>query len=176
MKFLSKIALLLLLPFSLVAQDTTITISPQAMKSNFIALGDMDGWLFRKGNDISWARKEIDTGGWQKMKPSQLSGKLADKNGKLEGWLRIKIKLDPAFSDTTFDLYMNAWAATEIYVDGSLHCTFGSTGINGKAFEEYNPLYNPPVPFNLEKGKEHILAIHFVDFLSTLPPCAFTMS
>jgi signal transduction histidine kinase len=170
MKLLSKIVLLLLLPFSLVAQDTTITISPQTMNSNSTPLGDIDGWLFRKGNDISWARKEIDTAGWQKMKPSQLSDKLADKNGKLEGWLRIKIKLDPAFSDTLFDLYMNAWAASEIYVDGSLHCTFGSTGVNGKPFEEYNPNYKPPVPFNLEKGNEHILAIHFVDFISALPP------
>ena len=170
MKLLSKIVLLLLLPFLLVAQDTTITISPQTMKSNSIALGDTDGWLFRKGNDISWARKEIDTAGWQKMKPSQLSDKLADKNGKLEGWLRIKIKLDPAFSDTTFDLYMKIWAASEIYVDGSLHCTFGSTGVNGKPFEEYNPNYKSPVPFNLEKGNEHILAIHFVDFISALPP------
>ena len=143
MKSFIKIVLLLLLPFSLVAQDTTITISPNTMKSNSIALGDIDGWLFRKGNDISWARKEIDTAGWQKMKPSQLSGKLADKNGKLEGWLRIKIKLDPAFSDTTFDLYMNAWAASEVYVDGSLLCTFGNTGVNGKPFQEYNPNYNP---------------------------------
>jgi two-component system NtrC family sensor kinase len=170
MKLLSKIVLLLLLPFSLVAQDTTITISPQTMKSNSIALGDIDGWLFRKGNDIFWARKEIDTTGWQKIKPSQLSGKLADKNGKLEGWLRIKIKLDPAFSDTTFDLYMTVWAASDVYVDGSLLCTFGNTGVNGKAFEEYNPNYKPPLPFNLEKGNEHILAIHFVDFLSALPP------
>src|SRR5258705_10427410 len=144
MKLFLKILLLLLLSFSLVAQDTTITISPQAMKSEGIALGDLDGLVFRKGNDISWARKEIDTVGWQKMKPSQLSGKLADKNGKLEGWLRIKIKLDPAFSDTTFDLYMNAWAASEVYVDGSLLCIFGNTGVNGKAFKEYNPNYNPP--------------------------------
>jgi two-component system, NtrC family, sensor kinase len=170
MKLLSKILLLLLLPFSLIAQDTTITISPQTMKSNYTSLGDIDGWLFRKGNDISWARKEIDAEGWQKIKPSQLSGKLADKNGKLEGWLRIKIKLDPAFSDTTFDLYMTVWAASDVYVDGSLLCTFGNTGVNGKAFEEYNPNYKPPLPFNLEKGNEHILAIHFVDFLSALPP------
>jgi len=170
MKLLSKILLLLLLPSSLIAQDTTITISPQTMKSNYTSLGDIDGWLFRKGNDISWARKEIDAEGWQKIKPSQLSGKLADKNRKLEGWLRIKIKLDPAFSDTTFDLYLNAWAATEVYVDGRLHCTFGNTGVNGKPFQEYNPNYKPPVPFNLEKGNEHILAIHFVDFISGLPP------
>ena len=170
MKLLSKILLLLLFPLSLPAQDTTITISPQTMKSNYTPLGDIDGWLFRKGNDISWAKKEIDATGWQKMKPSQLSGKLADKNGKLEGWLRIKIKLDPAFSDTTFDLYSTVWAASEIYVDGRLYCTFGSTGVNGKPFEEYNPNYKPPLPFNLEKGNEHILAIHFVDFLSALPP------
>ena len=170
MKLLSKIVLLLLLPFSLIAQDTTITISPQNDEIKFHSIRQILTGGYSERATISWARKEIDTAGWQKMKPSQLSGKLADKNGKLEGWLRIKIKLDPAFSDTTFDLYMNVWAASDVYVDGSLLCTFGNTGVNGKAFEEYNPNYKPPLPFNLEKGNEHILAIHFVDFLSALPP------
>ena len=65
MRSFIRIVLLLLLPCSGIAQDTVITISPNAMKSNFIALGNIDGWIFRKGNDISWAAKEIGTAGWQ---------------------------------------------------------------------------------------------------------------
>ena len=138
--------------------------------SHYIALGNMDGWVFRQGPDTAWAKKDINSTGWKKLKPSGLSEKLADKNGRLEGWLRIKIKLDTTFRDTTLELYMNAWAASEVYVDGNLLNTFGNTGTNGKPFKEFSPIYQLPVPFNAEKGVEHTIAMHFVDFVSPLPP------
>src|SRR5438552_7601931 len=170
MKSFLKIVLLLLLPFSLAAQDTTVTISPDMEASHSIPLGNMNGWFFRQGSDAAWGKKDISITGWKKMKPAALSEKLADKNGRLEGWLRIKIELDTAFRDTALELQIDTWAASEVYVDGNLLYTFGNTGTNGKPFKEYNPTYKLPVAFNAEKGKEHLLAIHFVDFLSTLPP------
>ena len=161
----------MLLPFSVTAQDTTITISPAMLTPDYISLGNIDGWIFRQGNDIAWAKEDIiDRASWKKMKPSELSEKLTDKNGRLEGWLRIKIKLDTAFRDTVLGLHMNAWAASEVYVDGKMLKTFGNTGINGEPFKEYNPTYKLPVAFNVEKGNEHIIAVHLVDLRSTLPP------
>ena len=162
--------LLLLLPCSGITQDTTITISSPIPDSHYMPLGNMNGWLFRQGHDTAWAKKDIDISGWKKMKPSELSEKFTDKNGRLEGWLRIRIKLDTAFRDTALGFRMNAWAASEVYVDGNLMNTFGNTGINGQPFEEFNPMHQLPVPFDIEKGIEHIIAVHFVDFLSPLPP------
>ena len=130
----------------------------------------MDEWLFRKGHDTSWAKNKIDSTGWTKIRPSELSEKLADKNGKLEGWLRIKMRLDTIFRDTALDLYMHVWAASEVYVDGKLLHSFGNTGLNGKPFEEYNPTYTIPVSLNVQKHSEHVIAVHFVDFVSPLPP------
>lgn len=170
MRLVLKIFVFLWFPFFLAAQDTTILISPQTMKSSATSLGDLNGWLFRKGNDSSWAGKEINTEGWQQLRPSQLSNKLADSDGRLEGWFRLKIKLDSAFGDIPLDFFMNAWAASDVYADGNLLYSFGNTGVNGKPFEEYNPNYKPPVAFSLRKGDVHILAIHFVDFISSLPP------
>src|SRR5258705_3268097 len=169
MKSLIKFLLFLLLPCSAIAQDTTITISPAIETSHYISLGRMDGWLFKKGHDTGWAKQNINLTGWQKLKPSELAEKLADKSVRLEGWLRIKIDLDTAFRDTALELQMNAWAASEVYVDGKMLYSFGNTGANGNPFKEYNPTYKLPVAFNVEKGKEHLLAILFVDFLSTLP-------
>src|SRR6185503_1791834 len=117
-----------------------------------------------------WAKREIDLTGWEKLKPSELTEKYTDKSGKLECWLRIKIKLDTTFKDTALDIFMNAWAASEVYVDGKLLKSFGNTGANGKPYKEYNPTYKLPVAFNVEKGNEHIMAVHLVDFLSPLPP------
>ena len=170
MRLYIKILLLLLLPCSGIAQDTTVTISPAMATSHSIALGNTDGWLFKQGNDIAWAQKDISTAGWKEIKPSELSGKFADKNGRLEGWLRIKIKLGATFRDTILGLYMNSWAASEVYVDGNLLNTFGNTGINGEPFREFSPIYQFPVPFNIEKNNAHTIAVHFVDFLSSLPP------
>jgi len=151
-------------------QDTTIVLSPRMLTANAIALGNVNGWIFKEGNNLAWAQKEIDVSGWKRMKPSQLSEKMVDKSGKLEGWFRIRILLDTAFGNTPLDFFMNAWAASEAYVDGKLLYTFGNTGANGQPFTEYNPTYKLPIALNIEKGNQHILAIHLVDFLSPLPP------
>ncbi len=170
MKSYLKFLFLLLLPFPGVAQDTTITISPGMLNPDYISLGNLSGWYFRQGDDPAWAKKDLNITGWRKMKPSELSEKLADKNGRLEGWLRIKIKLDTAFKDTALGLQMNAWAASEVYVDEHLLSSFGNSGANGKPFKEYNPTYKLPVAFNIQKGDEHVIAVHIVDFVSPFPP------
>jgi two-component system NtrC family sensor kinase len=162
--------LLLLLFCTGISQDKTIIISPAMEISHTIALGKMDGWVFRKGNDKAWAKRDIPASDWEKLKPSGLSENQADENGRLEGWLRIKIILDTAFRDTTLELRMNSWSAVDVYVDGNLLTSFGNTGTDGKSFKEYSIPYKLPVPFNIEKGTEHLLAVHFVDFLSPLPP------
>ena len=170
MKLFIKILLFLFLPFSAITQDTTVIISPGMSGLDYILLGNTNGWIFRQGNDIIWANKNIDVRDWKKLKPSELSEKFADKEGRVEGWFRIKIKLDTAFRDTALGLYMYSWAALEVYVDGNLLNTFGNTGTNGKPFKEFSPIYQFPVPFNIERNNEHIIAVHFVDFLSPLPP------
>ena len=172
MRSFTKILLLLTLSSSAIGQDTTITLSPGMVDPRYHALllTNLDGWLFKKGNDYNWAKKNIDVTTWQKVKPSALSKKFADKDGRLECWFRLKIKLDTSFANTPFDLFMNAWAATDVYVDGNLNYHFGNTGANGKPFQEYNPTYKLPVSIDLEKGIDHVLAIHFVDHTSPLPP------
>ena len=171
MRQIITICFLLLLSFSAITQDTTITLTPSMLKKQgYVSLGNIDGWIFRQGNDTGWAKSNIDYTGWQKLKPAKFTEKLADKNGRLEGWLRLKIKLDTSFRDTPLDIFPYTWAATDLYVDGNLVYSFGNSGANGKPFKEYNPTDNPPFAFNIEKGKEHLLAIHFVDFISTLPP------
>jgi two-component system NtrC family sensor kinase len=172
MRSFTKILLFLSLSYPAIGQDTTTTLSPGLVdpKYHALLLTNLDGWLFKKGNDSNWAKKNVDVTTWQRLKPSALTEKLADKNGRLECWLRLKIKLDTSFRDTPFDLFIGAWAATDVYVDGNLYHSFGNTGANGKPFEEYNPNYKLPLAFNLEKGIDHVLAIHFVDYTSPFPP------
>jgi len=173
MKLYIQTLLLLLLPLLAIAQDTTITITPKMLDPNSwstVLLGDKDGWIFKQGNDSSWAKTDINTADWKRLKPIELSDSMADKNGKLEGWFRIKIKLDTSFGNTWFTAHMFTWTASEMYVDGQLFNIAGNTGTNGEPYMEDNHHGNLPIAFNVEKGKEHLVAIHFVDFRSPFPP------
>jgi signal transduction histidine kinase len=168
-----QILLLVLLPSLAVAQDTTITITPKMLDPNnwsSVSFGDKNGWIFRQGNDTTWAKPDINTANWKKLKPTELTDAMADKNGKLEGWFRIKIKLDSTFGNTLFNCNMFIYAPSEMFVDGQLFKVAGNTRVNGGRFREDNYRGGYPAFFNVEKGKEHLVAIHFVDFLSPLPP------
>jgi hypothetical protein len=139
-------------------------------KDQMIPLSPIDGWLFRKGNDTSWAAKQLNISDWVKLKPTELSAKNADESGKAEGWFRFNFRLESNFASMPIGFRRGGWAATDIYLDGNLIASFGNTGANGKIFKEYNPIDKNSITTNLENGKEYLIAIHFVDFLSTLPP------
>ena len=171
MRICIKILLLLLLPVLGIAQDKVVTISPAMFDQTLdrLLMGNMDQWIFKQGNDTAWAKKNIDISGWKKLKPTELSAKYADKNGKAECWFRIKIKLDKAFGNRSFGIKSATWAACDLYVNGYLAASFGNTGNNGSPFHEYHP-GKLPVPVNLKAGNEYTIALHFVDYIAPIPP------
>jgi two-component system NtrC family sensor kinase len=154
------------------AHEIPVLLSPTMFEKSkqSIILTDMDGWQFKEGNDTSWAKKVIDTTGWKIFKPTELSAKMADKNGKVEGWFRIKIKPDAAFGNMLLGIKMGTCAAADLYVDGNFIAAFGNTGQNGKPYKENQVFINFPVPVNLKTGYEYTIAIHFVDHLSPYSP------
>jgi two-component system NtrC family sensor kinase len=173
MKKFFKIVLLLLLPVVTMAQDTIASITPGVFDENgqyFIVKAD--GWLFKQGSDTAWARKDMDTKGWQKMSPEKLSAKNADKNGRAEGWFRLKIKIGNTLTNGRFGLKSSWWAAEDIYVDGQLITRYGNTGLNGKAFHESGIFGHVaiPIPINFKEGTEHTISVHFVDYIVPFPP------
>jgi len=152
------------------AQDTVITISPAMFVGNQeIPIAAKNGWMFREGNDTVWAKPGIDLTGWKKFAPVELSTKNVDKNGKVEGWFRLRLKLDSSFNNMQLGLRLYCWAAIDLYVDGKFIQSFGNTGANNKPFEEFNPNERLPVLVDMASGKEHLIAFHFVEERSTLP-------
>jgi len=171
MKFL-KITVLLLLTAQLCqAQDTTIVLSTSMLDkaTDQIFLVELNGWVFKQGTDTGLAKMNIDTAGWKQLRPNQLSAKYADKNGRVEGWFRIKVRLDSSFLNKPIYFGFASWAATEFYVDGESVATRGNTGENGKAFREYNGDLDP-VSMRFNTSVPHIFSVHFVGYLSPLSP------
>jgi len=164
------------------AQDSAVVLSTSMFDKYFqtISLTSLSGWIFKKGNDTNWAEKEIDTKGWIKFKPSQLTAKNANEKGVLEGWFRLRFKLDSSFENINIGIEASRWAATDIYIDGKYITSYGNTGLNGKPFEENRNLFIDIRPLQIETGREHILAVHVVDYLAPLNPrflkteCLFT--
>ena len=130
-----------------------------------IALADLDGWIFHPGHDSTWARPDLDVTGWQPMKPTGLSAKMADENGRVEGWFRITLEIDSAFGNMPLGITRNLWAASDVYVDGRRVHSFGDTGHPYKA---YNPHLKPSRPLAVAPGRAHLLAIHIVDYETLL--------
>ena len=163
--------MLLILPVAAMAQDSVITISPSMFdkESDQVFIAAINGWIFKEGNDTNWAKKDTDIRSWKKLKPTELSAKYADKNGRVECWFRIKIKLDSIEGNKPFGIKLSTWAASDVYIDGELTLSVGNTGVDGKPFREFSPFGNPSFPVNLKPGREYAIALHFVDYMSTIP-------
>ena len=152
------------------AQDSTIVLDTSMFDMNFqtIALTGFNGWIFKDGNDTTRANIDMDTKGWIKFNPVELSIKNADNNGKVEGWFRLKFRLDSSFKNFPVGLQWYRFAASDIYVDGQHVASFGNTGLDGKPYREFRGTLEPPVDLNLKVNTDHVLAIHVVDYGSPL--------
>jgi two-component system NtrC family sensor kinase len=152
------------------AQDSTVVLSASMFDKYFqvIPLTAKDGWIFKEGNDTNWASKDISTIGWKKFNPTQLTIKNADKNGKAEGWFRIRFRLDSSFQGLPVGIQLGRWAATDVYIDGRHIVSSGKTGLNGKPYKENQISIESPTVVDLVPGVDHILALHIVDHRSPL--------
>ena len=99
------------------AQDTTIVVSSNMFDkfNDQLSLANENAWLFRPGNDSNWAQPNIDTAGWIKMNETADLKKYADKNGRVEGWFRIKLKFDSSVLHKVLGIDFANWAATQLY-------------------------------------------------------------
>jgi len=165
MKYVATVVFLLSTFFYGSAQDTTIVLST-SMFNNLgrINLGEIEHWLYKQGNDPSWANPGIDVNNWQRLNPGDITKKQADQNGRLEGWFRMKIKLDSSFSQVSLFILQRSYLATDIFINGKQLYSFGNTGYNGKPYQEFTDFEKFPEAIKLEMGKELLLAIHFVDY------------
>jgi two-component system, NtrC family, sensor kinase len=166
MKILAAFVIILNLCFSTVrAQEEVVTLeSGMFQPHQRIFLAPLDGWLFKQGHDPNWANPDLDISGWEKMNLTALNPKMKDESGRIEGWFRIKIRLDESLSSIPFYVNRNLWAATDIYLDGKLIHSFGDTG---EPYQAFNPTLKYPVPLDLIPGRDYLLAVHFVDYEST---------
>jgi two-component system, NtrC family, sensor kinase len=158
--------ILFLLATTCIGQDSAQVLDVNMFaKDNSVQLSRLNGWVFKMGDDAAGAHNSLNTSNWRKLKPADVTADMADKNGKLEGWFRFKIKLDSSLQDSLpgIGLVSNVWAASDVYINGKLFRSFGNTGLNSKTFKEYNARNKLPVLLPLTANTEYTIAIHFSD-------------
>lgn len=148
------------------SQEQVVTLSVNDFQSHQrIFLAPHGDWVFKQGNDLTWANPEADVSGWKKLNPTEINAGMEDASGRIEGWFRIKIKLDSSFNDIPLAISRDLWAATDVYINGKLFHSFGDTG---NPYTAFNPILKYPVPVKLIPGEVYVIAIHFVDYETTL--------
>jgi signal transduction histidine kinase len=147
------------------AQENITTLSPDQFRSHQrIILAPLDGWVFHKGHNPDWANPDFNTNDWSQLNPTALNPEMADDSGRIEGWYRIRIKLENSFKGMPLAISRQLWAATDVYIDGELVHSFGNTG---DPYEAFNPVLKYPEPIHLISGREYLLALHVVDYETT---------
>lgn len=153
------------------AQDSTLTLTNRMFGADqAINLSVVPGWLFKSGHILDGAKPDINTTGWTNRGPSTLSIKDANKNGYVEAWFRLKVRLDSTFDKLPIAFENNSSAAVDLYIDGQLLVSFGQTGTDGKPYREQSRRYKAPVVVDLTTRRDHLLALHLVDESSPLWP------
>jgi len=156
-----------LVPVVLFAQEVISLSATEFDENQFIRLSNRDTWVFAKGIDASLGGINIDTSAneWKPINPNQITKELADYNGKIEGWFRIKIKTDSSFQGIpTLLYYYNYGQAIDMYVNGEYLQSFGNTGKLGGTYERLNYIDSDVfIPFEFQSGKEYLFAFHYVN-------------
>jgi signal transduction histidine kinase len=151
-----------LLPLTVFSQqEKVLTISDTTLVNRWAYLES--NWSYKKGDNINWSDPKFDASSWTKISSKNLN----KPNNKIIGgdneivWFRKLIKTDSTFNNPIV-LYVYQVGASEIYLDGKLIRNLGKVSSNP---EEIETIFSWKIVFHLplEKNKEHLLAVRFVN-------------
>ncbi len=163
-----------LLPLTLLGQSQKVfVISDSTLADRWSNLSE--NWRYQKGDNMAWANPDFDDSSWEEFSAYNLNmpdGEKAIANRGEIVWFRKRIKADSSLSKAIV-LNIHQEGASEIYLDGKLIHQLGkvSSGIDEVI---YNNPYSQVLQLPLEKGKEQVLAVRYVNAQYKFPIYANT--
>ena len=97
-KFLVLMTCYMLLVQRAISQEVIEISQDHFAQNGELHLDHNENWLFKSGNNPDWAKKELDVSDWKKLAPAQLSVDQTDENGRLEGWFRLRFKVNSSLN------------------------------------------------------------------------------
>ncbi len=123
-----------------------------------------ENWLFKNGDDSTWATAVYDDSGWLPVHPLLERSKHPDIKLNGIGWLRLHIYTDASLIERTLALKIQHLGASEVYLDGRKVAKFGQIG-DAKTTEYHNP-HGRPVVINIDSAGHHLLAVRYANFFA----------
>jgi two-component system NtrC family sensor kinase len=150
------------------AQEHSVLITNDMVNNEVIMLGALEGWKYNPRNVSNGADPDLDVSDWQNLRPTDIDKSLLNTNGAIDGWFRIRIRLDSTFADTPLFWRIGTWGAIDLYVDGDIVKQYGVTSPEKQTFEGYNPLNKLAKYANLEVGRDYVISFYITDHLTSI--------
>ncbi|MDG1277818.1 MAG: ATP-binding protein [Algoriphagus sp.] len=153
----------LLLPLTLFGQSEKVfVISDTTFSEGWKNL--TEDWRYQKGDDPAWASPDFDDASWSEVSAYNLNmpdgEHVLAERGEIV-WFRKRIKADSSLTQTIV-LNIRQLGASEIYLDGKLIHQLGKVSANQDEVIYNNP-WRQILQLPLEKGKEQVLAVRYVN-------------
>jgi len=150
-------------PIRLSAKDTVLLLTEDHFtEQQLIRLSEMDGWVFKPGNDTRGADPDLNTNDWIPLKPGDLNYDYG--TGKmLEGWFRLRFRLDSTIADFPLALLVHTWGAADIYLNGVKQHSLGNPDVQKSEHQPVRRIDRYIGPLHPPPGKDNLLSIYVVD-------------
>lgn len=121
----------------------------------------LNDWLYRPGDDPSWAKPDFDDSDWLARKPQFRDGNPRGWEGI--GWFRLRFTIAKNYPVGDLLLATFFVGALEVYLDGHLIDRTGDfkTVLSGDSTQVPVRVPNAPLKLSLERGVEHVLAVRY---------------
>ncbi|MBT8219216.1 MAG: hypothetical protein KJP00_05310, partial [Bacteroidia bacterium] len=162
-----SIFILLLVNLLVIGQGDTLILSVADIDDNQMLISNAsaaDYWKYKSGHNPEWKKMGIDDSDWESITPATLTLDMADETGKVEGWFRLKFKLDASLDSIPLFFHVKDFGqALDIFLNGQRLHTHGqlesdSTTFHGAVMRDIYTF----VPVQLNADSVYTIAFHYL--------------
>ncbi|SFE68021.1 ATP-binding protein [Spirosoma endophyticum] len=122
------------------------------------------GWRWHEGDNLNWAKPDIDDQYWQAIDPSQDITELANIQQRQRGWLRLHMRVDSTLLGKVISMLIEQQVASQLYLNGQLIGGFGQLSTDPNQVKAYNPsganqALGQAIHFQLGPQADQVLAV-----------------
>ena len=117
-------------------------------------------WLFRKGDNLSWASKDFDDSDWDTLSTNLNIKSIKEGTFDVKGWFRLHFKINSLLFNKSVSLLVSQYGASEIYLNGNKIQTLGTFENDTVKEERYNPKLLPLI-MQFDEYAHQVLAVRY---------------
>ncbi len=118
------------------------------------------GWKYHPGDDIAWANPAFDADSWEEINTNQDIRDFISTHPHHLGWFRIHFRVADSLRNKNLALLFDAYAASEIYLNGKLIKRIGRIDKEPTKVRAIN-FELSPISINLSDDSLQVMTVRF---------------